>query len=405
VRWSLDAGEDDLLLLAVSRGPDPTEGWDAFQLDPDPASVEWLEVSNVGFDADGVYLAVQRLAPGTPNVRGTAIAALPKGDLLATPPSAGGATVFLTSVAQTGFEPQPALDLDGSGLPAPLLSGNLAPFGVLQAARLEGPVSAPSLVGGLQIAVDAAFPPPDAEQPGEKLPLETGGRSNATLFSGSVVLRNGSLWAVQGVEADGRAAVRWLEVDPDANAVLQSGVVADGALDLYTASIAVDELDRVVIGMTGSSETVFPSAYAAVGERVGGATAFGDLLLLRAGSSDYERKDAGGRNAWGDYSSTVADPSDPRVFWTFQEFAIDTDTWGISVTKLAVPEPARALLALTGGLVLLAASSRRARTARDGARPAPEAPPARDAPFGARRQAVWRPAPPGVRQVLAPPRV
>ena len=339
LRLAPDATQDDLLLFAVSRGSDPTQGWDAFQLDADPSTLNWLDFSMMGFDADGVYLSVSRMAPGTGAFRGTGVAALPKADLLAAVPTLAGATVLTTTVGQTGFDPQPAVDLDGSGLPLPLVSGNSAFAGQLQASRLEGPISTPSLVGGLLIPVDPAPGPPDAEQPGEKLPLETGGRNNASLFSGSVVLRNGSLWAAQGIEVDGRAAIRWLEVDPHTNLVLQSGVISDGVLDLYTASIAVNEFDQVVIGMTGSSETVFPSAYAVVGERVDDATVFGDLLLLRAGVSDYERVDARGRNAWGDYSSTVTDPLDPLAFWTFQEFVIDTDVWGVSITKLVLQAP------------------------------------------------------------------
>jgi hypothetical protein len=259
VRWAPNATQDDRLLFAVSRGPDPAQGWDAFQLDVDPGAVNWLEVSNLGFDADAVVLAVQRLGAGTGSVDGTAVVALPKADLLADPPTIADATVFLATTSETGFEPQPAVDLDGSGLPLPLLSGNFAPFGVLLGSRVLGPIAAPSLDPGLVIAIEAALPPPDADQPGDKLSLETGGRSNASLFSGSVVIRNGSLWAVQGINVDGRAAIRWFEIDPDANVVLQDGVVAHSDLALHTASIAVNELDHVVIGMTGSSENVFPT--------------------------------------------------------------------------------------------------------------------------------------------------
>jgi hypothetical protein len=168
------------------------------------------------------------------------------------------------------------------------------------------------------------------------------------------MLRGGSLWAAQGVEIEGRAAIRWLELDPGSSALLDSGVIADPELDLYLPSIAVNEQDHVVIGFQGSSEAVYPSAYAIAGERVGGAMSFGEPLLLRAGTADYEVLDRLGRNGWGDHSSTVVDPSDASSFWTFQQFASDEDVWGISITKLSVPEPSQVLCVAAGALVLLA---------------------------------------------------
>jgi hypothetical protein len=145
------------------------------------------------------------------------------------------------------------------------------------------------------------------------------------------------MWAVQGVESGGRAAIRWFQIDETTNAVLQSGLLADAELDLYYASIAVNEFDQVVIGCSGSSENQFVSAYAVAGETVNGVTTFGTLLLLRDGVDAYERIDSYGRNRWGDYSATVVDPDDPSVFWTFQEFAGPFNNWVTNITELRLP--------------------------------------------------------------------
>src|SRR5439155_4675176 len=43
---------------------------------------------------------------------------------------------------------------------------------------------------------------------------------------------------------------------------------------------------------------------------------------------------------WGDYSQTVVDPTDNMTFWTFQEYANATNSWGVSVIKERPPPPA-----------------------------------------------------------------
>jgi hypothetical protein len=43
---------------------------------------------------------------------------------------------------------------------------------------------------------------------------------------------------------------------------------------------------------------------------------------------------------WGDYSQTVVDPNDNMTFWTFQEYANATDSWGVRVIRLRAPPPA-----------------------------------------------------------------
>ncbi len=44
---------------------------------------------------------------------------------------------------------------------------------------------------------------------------------------------------------------------------------------------------------------------------------------------------------WGDYSYTSVDPCDDMTIWTIQEYAVDTDQWGVQVAQLHAPAPAK----------------------------------------------------------------
>jgi hypothetical protein len=56
--------------------------------------------------------------------------------------------------------------------------------------------------------------------------------------------------------------------------------------------------------------------------------------VLKAGVDGYFKTFAGLFNRWGDYSTTVVDPSDDLSFWTILQFAaldvgavVDDDRW------------------------------------------------------------------------------
>jgi hypothetical protein len=328
----------DEVLVGVSNGPDPTQGWTGFSIDTDSTDERWPDYPTLGFDDDGIYVTANMFPlPSSSEYEVlTSVLVVPKSDLLQATPTVANATLFENlDPGSTGFTLQPVVDLDGSGVPTPLFAGFNSDLGFLERSDITGTVFAPTL--NAPTAFISVYPYSavyGAPQPGFKQDLEV----IDNRFTGNVILRNGTIWAVQTVDGGASlAALRWLRIDADTNVVLEEGLIADDELALFYGSIAVNEFDQVVIGFTGSGLNQFASAYAVAGETRGGVTSFGDLILLREGIDWYERLDGSGRNRWGDYSATVVDPDDASVFWTFQEFAGPFNNWVTNITELRLP--------------------------------------------------------------------
>ncbi|NJL84817.1 MAG: hypothetical protein HC886_00680 [Leptolyngbyaceae cyanobacterium SM1_1_3] len=259
----------------------------------------------------------------------THILAVPKADLLRAIPTVAQATLFENNpITQTGFSLQPAINLDNSSAAILLSSSNAKG---LKPSVVEGDIASPSLnTEKPAIALKPYSPALSADQPGPKQNLETGGDRLST----HTVTQNGAIWGVQTVQQDGKAALRWFEIDALSGQLLQEGLIADPENDFYFGSIAVNDYADVVIGFNASGPNQFVSAYAITGQTTGSTTTFTAPLLLKAGVSDYEVTFGAGRNRWGDYSTTVVDPADPLTFWTFQEYVSAEDRWSTQVTEL-----------------------------------------------------------------------
>ncbi len=321
------------LLVAVSRSSDPTEGWTGFAILSDSSGHVWADFPMLGFDDDSLQVTANMFTFAG-QVAGASALVIPKADLVSPTPTVVNATLF-ERIDQLGITPQPVVDLDGTGGAGILLS-DFSLFGFVVRTDVVGDPYAPTLVGPTYLPTGGFAVPRPASQPGPKPPLETG--RILAQFSSAPVLRAGSIWAVSTVNAGGRAGLHWLQIDAVTSEILQSGVISHPELALYYGSIAVNEHGHAVIGCSGSSESQFVSSYAIVGETEGAVTSFGEPILLRAGEADYFLDYDSGRNRWGDYSATVVDPSDSRVFWTIQEFVLAEDVWATQITELRLVE-------------------------------------------------------------------
>jgi hypothetical protein len=150
----------------------------------------------------------------------------------------------------------------------------------------------------------------------------------------SVVFRNGHLWAahVGGLPCCGtadadRTAIFWYEMDParltsTGMPFVQRGIV-DAGTDLhhFYPSIAVNARDEMLLGFSRSDATRFVEAVftGRLAEDPPGTVR--TITTYQTGLSKYVRDAGTGAVRWGDYSSTLVDPSGDISFWTIQEYA------------------------------------------------------------------------------------
>jgi hypothetical protein len=290
---------------------------------------------------------------------------VPKADLLADTPTIANMTQFGQSEFNlVGFSIQPVIDFGPSKGHAPFISILALPPGEIPLYRLSvegtaGPGA--TMTEPVPIAVsDYAAPPPAAQPDGTQSISTIDGRIASHAYQ-----VGDTIYAVHNTALNGNAGLSVLILDEPTNQLIQEIVLGDPNFDYFNASIAANGLGDLVVGFTrsGLGEGGNLSAYAVVGHTVNGVTTFGEPLLLKEGLADNYHF-ANGR--WGDYTTTVVDPSNPNVFWTFQEYALGPNAWATQITSIVVPEPQSIVLSALA-LAAFVTAARRCRRRRAGA--------------------------------------
>jgi hypothetical protein len=350
------------VLIARSDTSDPSGGWKAVGfLGNNGTGDKFVDFTTLGLDANGVYVTTNNYPQNGPEFGFGSISvfSLPKTDLLATTPTIAHMTRFDGLDTGYGNALQPIVDLGAAKNHAPLLSsfpGANSDFYFRN--DLTGTAAAGATFNDnpTYITTGAYNNPPAAAQP-------DGTRSISTIDAriGATVTQIGNtIYAVHSTSVAGNAAIKWVKINEQTSTVIQEGILSDPNFDYFMPSIGVNPNGDMVIGFTrsGGGAGGNLSAFAVVGKTTGAVTLFGTPFLLKAGMvNDYHYFN--GR--WGDYTSTVVDPSNPNVFWTFQEYALSSDAWATQITQITVPEPSSVALAATGVTLLAAAAWRRRR--------------------------------------------
>ncbi|HET6327118.1 MAG TPA: FG-GAP-like repeat-containing protein [Planctomycetaceae bacterium] len=349
-------GTNNNVLFAVSKTQDPLGGWSAFTLPVDPTAKVFSATGvALGMDANAIYITADLVNPIFGNTSETGFS-IPISNFN----NGAAATTNFTQYFNipSGFELQPEFNPTfNPSQPEALLSGNsstpnaLLSFIIAGGNNANAAISPPTAVpipGGGPIT-----DPNPAPQPDPAPPISDGPAG----FSGTIYQSVNDIWAVETVaDASGRSDIRWYEISVTSGQIQQTGLIKDPNLSFYNASVAaltdVGVGDQVVISFTGSGPNQFASAYAVIGQTTGPLnnqlTTFTTPILLTPGAGSYNVP-VNGVNAWGNYSSTVADPNfagqrfgvsgGQAVFWTFQEFASAPNVWSVEMVQIVVAIP------------------------------------------------------------------
>jgi outer membrane protein assembly factor BamB len=335
-RWIIVARDEagtanSRLLVGVSTTdvPNPAAGsWHQTSIDVDPGSTSWADYPTIGFSAQWVVVHV--------NIRRVTDGALQSSRLY----------VFLKDLLYAGTFTPTSIDLDpatygGSHTPSVsydtgvtdvyLLQVSNAAAGELRLYKLTGP-SLPALVGTVSAAPwvdspgDVDFAPQAQGPPGCGYCLSPPCTRKIRVGDSriqNVVLRNNHVWAAHTVilSPPNRSSVQWWEIGVDAS-IVQHGLIDDpsGQRSLAFPSIAVNKNDDVLIGYSRFDGSAFAAASYSFRSAIDPPNTMRSDHTLKVGRACYYKDNLGGRNLWGDYSSTVVDQDDVSM-WTLQEYA------------------------------------------------------------------------------------
>jgi hypothetical protein len=346
------APTDGEMSVAIARSDtaDPLGAWRgvSFFADPDRTPKSGADFDRLGYNRDGIYLSINQFGTrpdGKPSTAGHALFAIKKSDFNQTPPVL---TMVRKDHLADSIDATPVIDVEGTSSVGTFwaliqgramrtatndlfmrsdLAGDLTTWKVDRVATTVG-----DKPGQLLKKIDV---PMFISQPGTHAILSFAKRpaTNVQLFKGE-------FWLVQAVahpDDPKRTAIRWWRIRATDNTVLGEGILSDPTLSLFMPSIAFDTRGHFVIGCAGTSATQPLSAYAISGRVAADKVTFDQTFtLLKAGAAEFAASER-----WGDYTTTVADPSTPGTFWTFLVAATAKGEWATQVTQLTVTDTAK----------------------------------------------------------------
>ncbi len=364
-RWIVSAvnvaSTNNRVMLAVSSGPTITDqsSFTFFQFaenfDGGDAGL-FADYPQMAVDANAIYIGVNDFS-GNSFAHST-VFVIRKSSVLGAGPIVVSAFRNLTngSGGPGPFSPQPAEDMDPSVGQGYIVGPDAGAFSQLDVRRISDPGGTPSISGNLTISVPTTANPLSVPASGSHHNLDALDSRLFEAMIGRAPDGTLSLWTAHNIRVNSsgvgssvgdRDGARWYQLGnltSDPPTLTQSGTLFDPTATtsprfFWIPSIAINGQGHASLNASTAGSNNFAEV-ASSGHLATDLSGTTEPFDLTQSSSSAYNLGTPNPQRWGDYSQTVVDPTDNMTFWTFQEYANATNSWGLRVIKLKPPSPA-----------------------------------------------------------------
>jgi hypothetical protein len=324
------------VLLARSDTSDPGGTWKAVNFTACTGNNS-PDFDTLGVDSTGVYIGCN-VYDSSLTFAGVSFFSIPKVDLLASSPTLARMTRF-DNLDDTvyGFAPQGVSNPDPGPGHGVMIAIDSLYLKIFDRTTILGSGAAGATLGSavyISNTYDAA-PNPAAQPSGATVD------AGDDRFASSVRQVGSNIFMVNTILQGSRDAVHWMVLREPNNTLLGEGIISDATHDFFEPSIAASRSGRILLSFNRSGSASPDgniSVYAAVGTYSSTGVTMGSPFLVQQGSvGNYHLSfEPTPPFRWGDYSATMVDPTDDNLFWTIQETAPTSTTWGTQITLISV---------------------------------------------------------------------
>jgi len=335
-RWIASTGVDfeqpsSGIIVAVSQTSDPTGVWYRLRIKGDPASTLSVDFPRLGFNSKWIVVQAN-MYDSSGNFNSSRLFIFNKSQAY----SGHLSTANVLTLSGMGITQAPARTYDPTLQTLYLLqewNGDSNGIGYLRLYALEGPIGSETLttVGYPSInqvwaeygaTVNKGFAP----QLNSSIRIDNG---DSRMLS--VMYRNGSVWGAHTAflpsNAPTHTGVQWWQVHVTNATTQQFGRIEDTSATFNSGnfyaypSIAVNKNNDVLVGYSQFNALMYASAAYSFRYGTDPLNTMQSSLIFAPGLDVYDKDYGSGNVRWGDYSSTVVDPSNGISLWTLQEYA------------------------------------------------------------------------------------